>query len=70
MRILVAEPIAAEGIERLRAEHEVDEAIGKSPDELAALLPEYEALVVRSQVKVDARLIEAGRRLLVIGRAG
>ncbi|HEU4672219.1 MAG TPA: phosphoglycerate dehydrogenase [Candidatus Limnocylindrales bacterium] len=70
MRILVAEPIAAEGIERLRAEHEVDEAIGKSPDELAALLPDYEALVVRSQVKVDARLIEAGRRLVVVGRAG
>ena len=70
MRILVAEPIAAEGIERLRAEHDVDEAIGRSPEELAELLPVYEALVVRSQVKVDARLIEAGRRLVVIGRAG
>ncbi len=71
MRILVAEPIAAEGIARLRAaDHEVVEAIGRSPDELAALLPDFEALVVRSQVTVDARLIEAGRRLVVIGRAG
>jgi D-3-phosphoglycerate dehydrogenase / 2-oxoglutarate reductase len=70
VRILVAEPIAREGVERLRAKHEVDEAVGKSPDELASLLPGYDALVVRSQVKVDARMIEAGRRLAVIGRAG
>ena len=32
--------------------------------------PEYDALVVRSQVKVDAELIAAGTRLVVVGRAG
>jgi D-3-phosphoglycerate dehydrogenase / 2-oxoglutarate reductase len=70
VRILVAEPIAREGVERLRARHEVDEAVGKSAAELASMLPGYDALVVRSQVKVDAPMIEAGRRLAVIGRAG
>ncbi len=70
MRILVAEPIAAEGIERLRSRHEVDEAIGRSHDELAAIIADYDALVVRSQVSVDAALIDAGTRLAVIGRAG
>jgi D-3-phosphoglycerate dehydrogenase len=70
MRILVAEPIAAEGIELLRASHEVDERPGLSRDELCAILPDYDALVVRSQVQVDAGLIGAGRRLVVIGRAG
>jgi len=70
MRILVAEPIATEGVELLRASHEVDERPGLSRDELCAILPEYDALIVRSQVQVDAGLIAAGRRLVVIGRAG
>ncbi len=57
MRILVAEPIAAEGVAKLRAEHEVDER--------------HDALVVRSQVQVDAAVIAAaGNRLQVVGRAG
>ena len=70
MRILVAEPIAVEGVALLRASHEVDERHGLSRDELCAILPDYDALIVRSQVKVDAGLISAGTRLVVIGRAG
>ncbi|MBA2718712.1 MAG: phosphoglycerate dehydrogenase [Chloroflexi bacterium] len=71
MRILVAEPIAREGIERLRAAHDVDERPGISPDELCSILPGYDALVVRSQVQVDAAVIAAaGSRLQVVGRAG
>ncbi len=70
MRILVAEPIAAEGVALLRTSHEVDERPGLSRDELCAILPDYDALIVRSQVKVDAGLIAAGTRLVVIGRAG
>jgi D-3-phosphoglycerate dehydrogenase / 2-oxoglutarate reductase len=70
VRILVAESIAPEGVERLRARHEVDEAVGRSAADLATLLPQYDALVVRSQVKVDAPMIAAGNRLAVIGRAG
>lgn len=70
MRILVAEPIAAEGVALLRTSHEVDEQPGLTRDELCAILPDYDALIVRSQVKVDAGLIAAGTRLVVIGRAG
>ncbi len=70
MRILVAEPVAREGVELLRAHHEVDERPGLTPAEYAAILPDYDALVVRSQVQVDAELIAAGSRLVVIGRAG
>ncbi len=70
MRILVAEPLAREGIEILRRNHDVDEKVGLTPEEYRAILPEYDALVVRSQVKVDAEMIAAGARLLVIGRAG
>jgi phosphoglycerate dehydrogenase-like enzyme len=70
MRILVAEPVAAEGVELLRAQHDVDVRTGLSKDELAAIIADYDALVVRSQVQVDAELIAAGTRLVVIGRAG
>ena len=70
MRILVAEPIAPEGIALLRAHHEVDDRPGLTPAELCASLADYDALVVRSQVQVDASVIAAGPRLQVIGRAG
>lgn len=70
MRILVVEALAPEGLELLRAHHEVDVRLGLPREEIAAILPEYDALVVRSQVKVDAELIAAGTRLVVIGRAG
>jgi D-3-phosphoglycerate dehydrogenase len=70
VRILVAEPLAAQGLALLRAHHEVDERLGLPREEIAALLPDYDALVVRSQVKVDADMIAAGTRLIVIGRAG
>ena len=70
MRVLVAEAVAQEGIDLLAAAHEVDERIGCTREELAALLPDYDALIVRSQVQVDAELIAAGQRLVVIGRAG
>jgi D-3-phosphoglycerate dehydrogenase len=70
VKVLVAESVAREGIELLAAHHEVDERIGCTKDELAAILPDYDALIVRSQVQVDAELIAAGTRLVVIGRAG
>ena len=44
MRILVAESIAAEGIARLRAEHEVDERLGLDPAALREMIAGYDAL--------------------------
>ncbi|MFL5757736.1 MAG: phosphoglycerate dehydrogenase [Chloroflexota bacterium] len=70
MKILVAEPIAAEGLAALHEHHEVDQRTGLSRSELCEILPDYEALLVRSQVQVDADLIGAGKHLVVVGRAG
>jgi D-3-phosphoglycerate dehydrogenase len=69
-RILVADPIAAEGVAYLRGFAEVDERHGLQPAELIAALPAYDALVVRSETKVTPAAIAAGERLRVIGRAG
>jgi len=70
MRILVAEPLSEEGLALLQARHRVDVATDLSREAFLAALPEYDALVVRSQVQVDAEAIAAGSRLIVIGRAG
>ncbi|HZB97013.1 MAG TPA: phosphoglycerate dehydrogenase [Candidatus Sulfotelmatobacter sp.] len=69
-RILVADPIASSGVELLSGAGEVDVATGLSPDELIARIPTYDALVVRSETKVTAPVLEAATRLRVVGRAG
>jgi D-3-phosphoglycerate dehydrogenase len=68
--ILVADPIASEGMKLLRGFADVDERPGLSATELAAAIPAYDALVVRSETRVTAEVIAAGARLRVIARAG
>ena len=70
MRILVAENLAEEGVQLLRNEHDVDVRTDLSRSDLLAALPDYDALLVRSGVQVDAEAIAAGGRLVVVGRAG
>lgn len=70
MKILVADPIAEEGVNLLRGAAEVDVRIGLKPEELIAVIGDYQALAVRSETKVTAAVIEAGKQLQVIGRAG
>ena len=41
-----------------------------SEDELTNIIGEYDALMVRSQTKVTRKIIEAGKNLKIIGRAG
>ncbi len=70
VRILVADPIAADGIERLREAGEVEVATGLSVEELKARIADADALVVRSETKVTAEVLAAATRLRVVGRAG
>ena len=69
-RVLVADRIAREGIEYLRGQMQVDERVGLRPEQLQAILGDYTALVVRSETKVTAPIIAAGKNLRVIARAG
>ena len=48
----------------------VDIKIGLNEDELIKIIPYYNALIVRSSTKVTKKIIEAGKQLKVIGRAG
>lgn len=69
-RILVADPIAEDGIARLRDAGEVEVATGLGVEELKAKLADCDALVVRSETKVTAEVLEAAPKLRVVGRAG
>ncbi len=69
-RILISDPIAPEGVELLKAQADVDVKRGLKPSELVEIMGEYDALVVRSETKVTAEVIGAGKRLQVIARAG
>ena len=70
-RVLVSDPIDNAGVERLRAAgHEVDVKTGLKPEDLEPIIGEYDALIVRSETKVTASIIEKATRLQVVGRAG
>jgi D-3-phosphoglycerate dehydrogenase / 2-oxoglutarate reductase len=70
-RILVTEAIADGGLERLRkVGHTVDIQEGLTPAELLKAIPGAHALIIRSATKVTAELLDAGKDLIVVGRAG
>ena len=48
----------------------VDEKPGLSPDELKAIIGDYDGLAIRSSTKVTAKLLESAAKLKVVGRAG
>jgi D-3-phosphoglycerate dehydrogenase len=69
-RILIADTLAQQGIDLLAKEHEVEVRVGLSEDELVEAVADINALVVRSQTQVTARVLEAAQSLEVVGRAG
>ncbi|MDQ4149150.1 MAG: phosphoglycerate dehydrogenase [Actinomycetota bacterium] len=70
MRVLITEPLADEGIRKLSSEHEVDVFLELEPEKLLDLVPDYDAVIVRSATMIDREVLERGSRLKVVGRAG
>jgi D-3-phosphoglycerate dehydrogenase len=70
MKVLVSDRLAEAGLERLREHLKVDVRTGMSPEELAAAIGGYDALVIRSATQVTPGVIERADNLKVIGRAG
>lgn len=69
-RVLVADPLADEGIAILTDHFDVDVATDLDRDRLLEVIGDYEAIVVRSATRLDAGVIAAAHRLKVIARAG
>ena len=70
--VLVSDAVSPKGVELLKSTPglEVTVKTGMSPEELAATIPEHDALIVRSASKVTADVLKNAGRLRVIGRAG
>src|SRR6476659_7456814 len=71
-KILIADSISQRGIDELEAGHAIEVTVrtGQSEAELVQLIPEFNGLVVRSQTKVTAGILQAAAKVQVIGRAG
>lgn len=71
MRVLISDNLAPVGVEILKkAGLEVDIKTGMTPDEIKAIIGDYDGLVIRSATKVTGDLLESAGRLRVVGRAG
>jgi D-3-phosphoglycerate dehydrogenase len=71
MKVLVTDPIAEAGLELLRAEgHEVETGYDLAGEELLEAVEDVNALIVRSGTEVSEAVLEAGRDLVIVGRAG
>jgi D-3-phosphoglycerate dehydrogenase len=72
LKVLVADPISQRGVEELAAAGTLEVVVktGLPEAEILKIIPEFSALVVRSQTKVTAAVLEAATKLKVVGRAG
>jgi D-3-phosphoglycerate dehydrogenase len=69
-KVLVSDPIDQVGIDILSDVAQVDVKTGLPQEELIKIIPDYDALMIRSGTKVTKEIIEAGTQLKIIGRAG
>ncbi|MBW4637904.1 MAG: phosphoglycerate dehydrogenase [Gloeocapsa sp. UFS-A4-WI-NPMV-4B04] len=69
-KVLVSDPIDQAGIDILSQVATVDVKTSLSPEELVQIIPEYDALMIRSGSRITKEIIEAGTQLKIIGRAG
>src|SRR5689334_20497313 len=70
-KVLISDKMDPKAAEIFRARGvEVDEITGKTPDELAAIIGQYDGLAIRSSTKVTRAILDAATNLKVVGRAG
>jgi len=72
LKVLVADPISPRGIEELSHDNRLEVAVrtGLPEAEILKLIGDVHGMIVRSQTKVTAEILNAAKRLRVVGRAG
>ena len=71
-KVLIADSISQRGVEELSRDGALAVSIQTNLNgpQLIEIIPEFSGLVVRSETKVTAEVLNAGTRLRVVGRAG
>lgn len=71
-KILIADKLGQAGLDRLAQMEDMayDMLTGLSKEALLAIIGNYDAVIVRSDTRIDEDIIAAGKRLKVVGRAG
>jgi D-3-phosphoglycerate dehydrogenase / 2-oxoglutarate reductase len=71
-KVLIADAISQRGVDELSRDGAIEAVVktGLIETELIDVIPTFNALVVRSQTKVTANVLNAGANLRVVGRAG
>lgn len=71
MKVLIPEKFSKDGIAVLEAAGlDVTFKADTTPEQLLDMIPDYDALIVRSATTVTREVIEHGEKLKIIGRAG
>ncbi len=69
-KVLVSDPIDQVGIDILKSVATVDVKTGLPAEELIKIIGDYDGIMIRSETRVTKEVIEAGKNLKIIGRAG
>lgn len=71
-KVLITDPLSEFGIQQLLDAEDVEivRKTNLSPAELLEIIGDYDALLVRSQTQVTAEVLQAGKNLKAVGRAG
>ncbi|MFV3073215.1 phosphoglycerate dehydrogenase [Niveispirillum fermenti] len=70
-KVLISDSLSPRAVEIFKERGvEVDVKVGLKPDELKAIIGEYDGLAIRSATKVTKEILAAATNLKVVGRAG
>src|SRR5437588_8333170 len=71
-KVLIADSISQRGVDELARDGMLDVSVQTklSPVKLIEIIPEFAALIVRSETKVTGEALNAAKKLRVVGRAG
>ena len=70
MKVLIADGVSQTAVDILKDDFECVIKDKLPAEELLELIPDFDALIVRSASKVTAEVINAAKKLKIIGRAG
>ncbi len=70
IRVLITDGLGENGQSILRSAASVDDQSGISPADLVKAVGDYDALIIRGRTRITPEVLDAAKRLKVIGRAG